>query len=661
MTKYTSAGTGVARLYGSILGNIVFSIKNCQPFFNVTWSLIALALLLLPFMATAQVKTKKVLGSFVYKGTAYNYEFKKNDVNNYTFTLSSVTGATSDAIKATANIKAPVTITNNNATPVTTSVVANANISANENYIFDEFNKDVFIDVFCKQMSAKFSCVIDDTLKRKSLEVFFTVQRNLDFLDDEPVTAHLILKKDDINSFLISNTSPYYDYSLSEIKVSHKIKDVNVETEDGAIKNIIVYLVDPAPEEGKTARGALEFKNAYPISISGKHDPERFAQIKLNCYDCAGIQGLNRYIKLSDLLELDITLENDKEDYSPANITFNINPEKSVVEMRKEKRSQIISIAAFSDFVGIDQEQPNGLIQIEAKRKVNINTKYRPLYKRKEGQDIASKYDLSKYDFIRVKPKGISKGTPEYIKYYVILKDKTPNYQIRKKVITDSLDALDINRKLLTGELVVAIDSSENKPFKPGYFVWMPSIEPKLLFSKIDDKNRFIMLDSTQSAGKHTDPLKQFQYQLVSFGTTINLLKIVYPQSKLSWNLLDLGAFWYRARVQNIKDTSTNISMSINNAYFSASSSLTFKPDSRWSFTNGLSYFKQQSFNTEYQFQRNKGLLQANFDGSYKTNSESKMFFRFRWTFDEHDPNKNFTQFQVGYALNLFANSSTTN
>lgn len=613
----------------------------------------AIGLLLLPSLVSAQVKPKKVLGTFVYKDNAYNYEFNKTDIDNYSFNISKL-----DVVKKTDSVVADADSADvETAEPATETTKPSNNTTPG--ILFDEFSKDVFITAFRKQMVAKYSVAdTGDTLKQKGAELFYNILKKLEFLDDEPITAHLILKNDKIYSFLISNSSAYYNDWLSGIIVRHNIKNVDVETEDGAIKNIIVRLVDPRNNDKTklTSRGSLEFKNSYPISISGKHDPERLSKVKLYCFDCNGIVGLNRYIKLSDLIELDITLENDKDDYSPANTTFTLVPQQPIVELRKEKRSKIIDIAAFSDFVGLDQEQPNGLIQIEAKRKINITTKYAPFRKR-DDQDIASQYDLDKYRFKRLE----STLKPDSTPYQVILKDSTyiDGVKVHSRIVHNK-ESLKNYKEKHNGPWVITpiIDTTiyiENRQYKSGYYVIFPSIEPRLLFSKLDGNNKFLLLDSTQSADKRTEPLKQFQYQLASFGFTMNVLKFFYPQKKLSWNVIDVGGYWYRTRIQSIKDTATDKSVAINSGYISIATILSFKPDSRWGANSGFTYIKQKAFNNDYKFDKNKGLFQANFDAYIKTNEDAKLFFRFRWIFDEHDPNKNFTQIQLGYSLNIFA------
>jgi hypothetical protein len=896
----------------------------------------------------AQEKAKKVAGTFVYQSKAYNYEFNKLASNNYSFVINSLTDsntASTGASSSTETDSTPSADTTANAENNSSDTTSNTQDAApssigtttnqtaeksTSNEIFDEFSKEVFRVLFQHQMITKYGINEDNEsknlLNKKSLELFFIIQSKLEFLDDEPVTAHMILKKDRVNSILISNSSSFYNASLSYPVIKHNIKSVDIETEDGTIKNIIVLL------EAKNSRGSLEFKNTYPISISGKHDAERLSKIRLYSFNCNGIEGLNRYILFSDILELDITLENDKEDYSPANKTFKLTPQSSVVELKKEKRSQILSVAAFSDFVGLDQEQPNGLLQIEAKRKININTNYLAVssfwggQKKRDLDEQISNYDLGKYSFRRIDtiqskksdystyqvllkkawlaetykntisfpdsltankyvkehpgaskkkidnvwvvksrqkfkdtisfsdflgaykhvrehpgdqvkkendkwilktnqriafpdsasadkyvqdtsgnqitkvsgkwivtdqkynisiPFSDSTGADKYVKKYsgnqlikkgvwLIKTNKNfnnvisftdslraikyvkehPDNQLIKRgqwaveikqkplkptYFTDSIAAtkyqkenpksklskikpgwvIKINKKpndILFTDSTIAIKYVKDNPssqlknnnvvwfvktnktvafpdsvsaavyvirnpqhliieaqnvpyevikvanrnYKFGYYAWIPSIEPKLLFSKLDGNNKFLNLDSAYSSTKSINPLKQFQYQLASFGLTTSILKIAYPQSKLTWNVLDVGTFWYRTRVQNIQDTATNNSVAVNNGYISFGSQLAFKPDSRWGANVGATFIMQKAFNNEYKFEKNHGLTQFNFDAFIKTNEDSKMFFRFRWLFDGHTFQNNFTQIQLGYSVNIFANSGAS-
>jgi hypothetical protein len=962
MLKPSHCINRIARLHGNSSTPTLF-----MPFFTKCFFQAIVIIIL--FTATnntfAQEKTKKVAGTFVYNGKAYNYEFNKLASNNYSFVVNSLTKNTtsntdnsSEANSESTPDPTSNTDTTSNAenTPSqfdTTATAPDDAPSPTESpskqtaqksvdiEIFDEFSKEIFDTVFRHQMTSKYGASNTgksaNSLNKKSMELFFIIQSKLDFLDDEPVTAHMILKKDEVNSILISNSSNYYNANLSKpVFKNHQIKRVDIETEDGTIKNIVVLL-----EGSKESRGSLEFKNLFPISISGKHDAERLSEIKLYSFNCNGITGLNRYILFSDILQLNITLENDKEDYSPANKTFTLTPQSSVVELKKEKRSQILSVAAFSDFVGLDQEQPNGLLQIEAKRKINLNTNYAavstfwrfpPWKKVVDSDEKLSKYNLGKYNFKKIEQP--SKDQEEnsiayqvYLEHGWLVKKNPksrdtisfPNRRSSKKYLEDhpggSLEKIDgiwtlktnnqlrdtmifsensaankyvrehpgnqvwkegtnwvvkTNRTLAfpdstsadkrirdsIGNLITQIndhrwtifdqkiktsiefsdfvraadyikkysgnqiikkgiwtvktnkklkniisftdsiyaikyvranalsllatekrwivqtkkkpfkfqlftdsagaakyikthtdyqkneqktvwivknngksaplnpfqdsleavryvrnnpatqlnsnrttwfvkfrntlafaDSTQaaqyvfnnfqsvlieaqnipyevltvpNKDYKFGYYAWLPSIEPKLLFSKLDGNNKFLVLDSGFSSRKGINPLKQYQYQLASFGFTTTLLKFSYPQAKINWNVLDVGTYWYRTRVQSIKDTATNNSVAVNNAYLSLGMQVGFKPDSRYGANIGLAYIFQKAFNNDYKFEHNNGLAQASVDAFIKTNEDSEIFFRFRWIYDWHSFRNNFTQIQLGYSMNIFANSGSS-
>jgi hypothetical protein len=80
------------------------------------------------------------------------------------------------------------------------------------------------------------------------------------------------------------------------------------------------------------------------------------------------------FFYLSDLLDYFVIPDNDREDYSPVNTVVDLNKTNKAVELKKEKRSKILTARAFTDFVGVQADEPNGLIQIEASKKFYINT-----------------------------------------------------------------------------------------------------------------------------------------------------------------------------------------------------------------------------------------------------------------------------------------------
>jgi hypothetical protein len=58
-----------------------------------------------------------------------------------------------------------------------------------------------------------------------------------------------------------------------------------------------------------------------------------------------------------------------------------INEQNPVQSLKKEKRSKILEVKAYSDFIGIRDDQPNGLIQFEASKRINVLTRRKQLTK----------------------------------------------------------------------------------------------------------------------------------------------------------------------------------------------------------------------------------------------------------------------------------------
>lgn len=584
--------------------------------------IIATILIIISVQTFAQTTPKKILGTFILENKGYNFEFNKEGESNFSLLINEIKEGE----------------------------------VGNEPIIFQDFNHSVFTAIFFTFMKEKLKvATVDSVLKDKSNEIFYKIKMRLEFIDDEPTTAYFILRKNYVNSFLISNSSPYYNGQLAQIIQRHNVKNIDVETEAGTIKNISIDLdeYDPQVLGGTSSRSFLEFKNYYPISMSGKFDSDKFANITLYCYDCAGIKGVTRSILLSDLVMLDISYENNKEDYSPVNSVFSLSPTNPIIELRKEKRSKILEVAAFSDFAGLDQENPNGLIQIEAKRKLNINTQYKYFFNKKKMEELAS-INLSVYDSIIISRENNNK----IIKYTFLSKD--------------SVQLLSTNSQTYGLQEYFYKGTEKNKEFvvktnklRTPYYNFFGSLEPKLLISKLDENNRFLKLDSLSSSKYRldenqvsVDPLELFRYQLASFGLNLNVLKINFPQLKFSVNVLDFGYYWYKTSIQLFDDKEGSSTIPLNNQFFQFGSSLHFKPDSRWGANFGVNYIKQEIWNPSFSLNNDYGLLQSTFDAHLMTSDNAKLFFRFRWNYEYRNKGNNFTQFQLGYSVDLFSANS---
>lgn len=587
------------------------------------YSLVFIIPVIFSLAGYSQSAPERILGTFTFEKRVFNYEFTTISTSSYTFKISTIDP------KA-----APLGAEDEKDT-------TEAGEAKDPEYQFSTFSLEVFERIFKEQMVTVYgSDAADQKLRDKSHEVFYTIRTKSDFGDDEPVTAFLLLKRDSINSYLQSNGSNYYKGRLSLLIAKHYVSKVAVEIADGTIKNIKVHLIKPSAAKNftETPNQYLEFKNQFPISISGKFDAEKLADINLYSYNCNGEKGVTRYLRLSDLLVFDIVLDNNKEDYSPVNSTVFLTPGNPVVELKKEKRSKIIDVAAFTDFTGLDREEPNGLIQIEASRRLNLNTKYRLLFGNKRKERLLSMIDLN-----LVRPE---------LKKTILTGEEAAKKQ--KYIIYDLYLKPDKNDTTVKGKTETALEPIKirNRPFRSPYVNFAGSIEPRLLFSKLEENNRFI--DSGKVVANKINPVQLYQYQLASFGFKMNLLKLSFPQLKLNINVLNAGIYWFRTRLSTSTDTANKSSIPLNSHYILFGTSFVFSPDSRWGIVMGCDYIRPGIWSPDYSLTSNTGLLQPYFDGHLKTNDESKLFFRFRWTHERLNKDNNFTQIQLGYTLALF-------
>jgi hypothetical protein len=630
--------------------------------------------LLQTLQAIAQSPSQRIMGTFIFQNNSYNFEFTHEADNNYGFYISAVTDAVlktpaagkwddgkSEGQDGTDSVRKEI------------KPDSSEQVQAAQRSLFSNFTVDIFKAIFIAQIKKLETST--DGLEDKAVQVFYMIQTRLDFIDDEPITAYLILKYDNIYSYLRSNESNYYKASLNDLITSHTIDRVDVETEGGAIKNVRVKVVRPGVnmKNEQSPRKFLEFKNLYPITISGKFDPEKFADINLYCFNCNGVKGLTRYIKLADLLVLDVKYENEKENYSPSDRVFSLLPSLPIVELRKEKRSKIIEIAAFTDFVGLDRSEPNGLIQIDAKRKILLNTKARLLSRMKDNELLLSKIDLHE-----VTPRQVPSSKKNYLQYELVprpLAKKTSNDSLSKGVETiikkyeDSIGVLKdsvisiIRMDSITKKKTLKKLEEERfilirrRKFHSTYSTWFNYIEPRLLFSKLEDNNRFI--DSGKVTGGEISPLLLYQYQLISFGAKLQIYKLNFPQLKFQWDLLTVGGYWGRSRLALTSD-SVGPSEALNSSYVELQTSFNFRPDSRWGASIGFSYLMPRIWNPKFDVANKKGLMQWQFDGHLRTTLDSKLFFRYRWTYQHKDRDLNFTQMQLGYSLFIFAGSNVS-
>jgi hypothetical protein len=146
------------------------------------------------------------------------------------------------------------------------------------------------------------------------------------------------------------------------------IQSIQIQFQDDFIENIKIF--------GKI-RGnnhLFRFENIYPIGFSTKRDFRNLIETKL-LEKSDYINYSNMYLKLGEVLSYSQNLANDNKDYSPANQVLTINAISDSVKevsLYKDQTSKILELQVFSDLKGADNNNPNGLIQLELNKKLNF-------------------------------------------------------------------------------------------------------------------------------------------------------------------------------------------------------------------------------------------------------------------------------------------------
>lgn len=551
---------------------------------------------------------------------------------------------------------------------------------ASEEIPFPELKLEEFEIIFLQELTQLYQAKKKDLpdflqtrARSKAMDIMFEIKARADFQEDQPVTAFMILKRKyiDINfevpiaisknpiaeiipkntkettpkdslakvnsevnlkakknktKKIILNqidTKSFSKDSTAIVKVRFQVINIIVEFEDGGIKNIFADLQPNVKEyQDKYGSHSIRFRNDKPISIIGKFDPDFFSrnlifagntrELMNTLFELAKEQNPSKsfdkelflnsksyngaYFILSNLLDYKVVSETDNEDYSPSNSKIELSEPHAIVELKKEKRSKILSARAYTDFQGLSDDQPNGLVQIEVSKRVNL------LSGRRQGF----------LKFANGNRRGIYSGGLTYI-------------------------------------------------------------EPRFTLSKIEENNRYLMVDSfsmdkTKSLTDSTNhflvnPLEVLKYQQWSFGLDVNIMKFSLHNRKSNFQINASFTFGRTTVADSLKISQNQITQ-LASKNLSRVSTTTYgigimyevKPDSRYGFSFGYDFRWMDVLNTRFEYNKmfSNQFHTAWFNGFFKINDDSKMFWRFRKNWLSKNFRYNYYQIQLGYELDIF-------
>lgn len=430
-------------------------------------------------------------------------------------------------------------------------------------------------------------------------KLFFTFKASITGEEAEPVAG--MFKLND-SLYVYMKTKDSVRYGKSALK--YKIIKAQVEIRDGYIENIKCYI----SINGKV----FVFTNIYGIGFSSITNFSNLKDIRLyERYSSPHVKpDLNRlfyYINLHNLIDFDYNLALDRRDYSPGNISFAVKGGESVT-LFKEATKKLFEAHIFTDFVGLREDKPNGLVQTEISKKIHLNTV--------QFQSAKVFYRLFK-----------SYGFAQYV-YPAITISKLEQH----------------NKRLLLGDL-------DSIRLNPG----------------LTDTSKF-----SRSKNRYSTPLELYQYQHFSTGFTANLLFLSNHDLKYNFYFsagVRLGMTQVSDSLTTISGTSItktgNISeYTVNNLQIFPEAVITLLPEERFNFSvsQKIVYFKAFSNNLQLLSFDKKDYTKAVVKGNQwlsvsellmtiQVSKTSKLFGRARLNADLSNFQNNFAQIQLGYSV----------
>lgn len=403
----------------------------------------------------------------------------------------------------------------------------------------------------------------------------------------------------------------------------YKIEKVAVEFNNGFIENIKAYL---------NVDGQIHvFTNAYPFGISSVSNFKRYADARLFDMDSHvylrpvsmseikdSIEGrkgqqtpsLFRFdssysVLLGDLINYDYYLGVDRRDYSPKDDTITLMGKQASI-LHKEATNRLFEAHIFTDFIGLNEDKPNGLIQTEVSKRINLNTKQH----------------LSKPWFYWL---ARSRGGFQYIEPTITLSKLEQH-----------------NKRLLLGDL-------DSIRFNPGTNDT----------SKFGKKHRYVTaLDlyqyQTFSAGIDVN---------IGYWNNHDIKFAVYLNTGFRLGITSVTDSLTTVSQNTIAKTGQVRDFSINTFQFYPSLIFTFLPEERFNLSIKEQVMYIKALNTAVQplyfdkldetkavFRSSSWLNMLELLMTIQVSANSKMFGRLKFNSDMHNAQNNFAQVQVGYS-----------
>jgi len=368
------------------------------------------------------------------------------------------------------------------------------------------------------------------------------------------------LKEENIDSLIV----------VGELnKVEFVPSSTQIEFSNGFIQNIAI--------KGTIENKEIVFENQLPIGFSAARDyselDKRFLQAK---YKSKGkIYTFN--VPLADFIRYEKNLRINTRDYCPENGVTSIEMPVKSVKLYKEPTSKILEAKVFTDFVGLQEGEPNGIIQTEVEKRINLLTSRRNFF-----------------------IKGVNYG-------------------------------------------------------------WVQYVTPFAVLNKLEDKDKFLELNTAGLTSLSTNFLELLQYEIFRTGVETNAFIFDAPFGK-SNICIDGGIAFGKVTATDTTSIATAQSnkKNINTLHLYGKAKFNVIPDERYGITFSYQLGHYNALNNEINYTTveedgsNKNWLQnIEMFAFWNIGDSGNLFFRYRLNSPVDNWKYNFSQVQVGYSFNI--------
>ncbi len=140
-----------------------------------------------------------------------------------------------------------------------------------------------------------------------------------------------------------------------------------IEFSNGYIQNIAI--------KGNIGTNELVFENQLPIGFSSARDYKNLYKqyLQANYKSNGKLYTLN--VPLINFLHYEKNLRINTRDYCPENGVISIEMPTESIKLYKEPTSKILEAKVFTDLNGLQEGEPNGIIQTEVEKRINLITR----------------------------------------------------------------------------------------------------------------------------------------------------------------------------------------------------------------------------------------------------------------------------------------------